>query len=143
MHGSQEEAEELLEMINIEKGNSGSFASKERVDRQYMENSIYRHVIDSLVDLIRYKSSIEFDAISGVKGGIGFSLAVAEETGKPHLFIFKDLKKVILKGADIKREGIKGINTLHVADAKGQKPQVISGLGFQLLMLIVELLLIV
>ena len=118
LYGSQEEAEELLEMINIEKDNPEfPLLLKERVDRQYMENSIYRYVIDSLVDLIRYKSSIEFDAISGgERRDWFFSLAVAQRLGKPHLFIFKDLKKVILKGADIGREGIKGINTLHVAD---------------------------
>ena len=118
LYGSQREAEQLLEMINFEKDHPEfPLRLRERVNKQYADNSIYRSIVDSLVDLIQCESSDEFDAISGgERRDWFFSVAVAERLGKSHLFIFKDLKKILLKGVDIERNGFTGINTLHVAD---------------------------
>ncbi|MEE3233639.1 MAG: orotate phosphoribosyltransferase [Candidatus Latescibacterota bacterium] len=118
LFGSQRDADQLLEMINVEKDHPEfPVRLRERVSQQYADNSIYRSIVDSLVDLIQRESPHEFDVISGgERRDWFFSLAVAERLGKPHLFIFKDLKKVLLNGMDIEREELSGINTLHVAD---------------------------
>ena len=118
LYGSQREAEQLLEMINSEKDHSEfPLRLRDRVNKQYKNNSIYRSIVDSLIDLIQREASLEFDAISGgERRDWFFSVAVAERLGKPHVFIFKDLKKVILNGKDIDSEEPIGIHTLHVAD---------------------------
>ncbi|MGY8823028.1 MAG: orotate phosphoribosyltransferase [Candidatus Latescibacterota bacterium] len=118
LYGSPESAEELLQFIDREKrAESFAFELRERVERQYAENEIYRHVIDLLVAKVELELEGDIDAVSGgERRDWFFSLAVAERLNKPHLLIFKDLKKILLKGEEIYRDEIDGLKTLHVAD---------------------------
>jgi len=118
LYGSPQAAEELLQFIDAEKrAENFAFELRARVERQYAENEIYRHVIDLLVAKVEREMEGDIDAVSGgERRDWFFSLAVAERLNKPHLLIFKDLKKILLEGEEIHREQIDGLKTLHVAD---------------------------
>ena len=118
LYGSPQAAEELLHFIDVEKGAKDfAFALRDRVERQYAENEIYRHVIDLLVEKAEREMVGDIDAVSGgERRDWFFSLAVAMRLNKPHLLIFKDLQKALLEGEELRRDGIDGLQTLHVAD---------------------------
>lgn len=118
LYGSPQAAEELLHFIDAEKRSKDfAFVLRDRVERQYAENEIYRSVIDLLVEQVSREMSDEIDAVSGgERRDWFFSLAVAMRLNKPHLLINKDLEKALLDGEELRREGIEGLKTLHVAD---------------------------
>jgi orotate phosphoribosyltransferase len=118
LYGSPQAAEELLHFIDVEKGAKDfAITLRDRVERQYAENEIYRHVIDLLVEKAEREMVGDIDAVSGgERRDWFFSLAVAMRLNKPHLLIFKDLQKALLEGEELRRDGIDGLQTLHVAD---------------------------
>jgi orotate phosphoribosyltransferase len=118
LYGSPQAAEELLHFIDVEKGAKDfAFALRDRVERQYAENETYRHVIDMLVEKTEREMVGDIDAVSGgERRDWFFSLAVAMRLNKPHLLIFKDLQKALLDGEELRRDGIDGLQTLHIAD---------------------------
>ena len=64
LYGSKEDSSELLEFINEEKGNKFELPRKvfERVQKQYEENEVFRHVIDEMKAQI--ESNINVEAIN-------------------------------------------------------------------------------
>ncbi len=118
LYGGPEVAGELLAFIDREKSAEDfPFILRERVERQYAENAIYRQVIDLLVEQAQREMGENIDAVSGgERRDWFFSLAVAERLQKPNLLIFKDQRKALFDGNSVRREDIDGLKTLHVAD---------------------------
>ena len=117
VYGGPDGAKDLLAFIDAENGAADfPFRLRERVEKQYAEDEIYRQVIDSLVEEAK-DSGAEFAAVSGgERRDWFFSLAVAERLQKPHLLIYKDLRKVLLDGEDLRAVKKNEVETLHVAD---------------------------
>lgn len=123
LYGSKEDSSKLLEFINEEKGNKFELPRKvfERVQKQYEENEIFRHVIDEMKAQI--ESNINVKEIDYVSGGERrdwfFSYMIAKLLKKPHITIFKDLTTILSdynfeKTTEIDK--IEGTKVLHVAD---------------------------
>ena len=117
LYGGPERAEELLAYIDAESGEADfPFRLRERVEKQYAEDGVYRQVIDMLVAQAK-ESGVEFAAVSGgERRDWFFSLAVAERLGLPHLLIYKDWRKKLLDGEELRGVDENGMDTLHVAD---------------------------
>ena len=117
VYGGPAGAGELLAFIDSDNGEADfPFRLRERVEKQYAGNAIYRQVIDALVEQVR-ATGTEFAAVSGgERRDWFFSLAVAERLAKPHLLIFKDLRKILLDGDTLRAVDKNQFDTLHVAD---------------------------
>lgn len=117
LFGGPDGAKELLAYIDSHKGEADfPLRLRERVERQYAEDAVYRQVIDMLVAQAR-ESGAEFAAVSGgERRDWFFSLAVAERLQLPHLLIYKDWCKILLDGEELHEVGDNEMDTLHVAD---------------------------
>jgi orotate phosphoribosyltransferase len=117
LYGGSEGAEELLAFIDADKGEEDfPFRLRERVEKQYAGDEVYRRVIDALV-VQAQESGARFEAVSGgERRDWFFSLAVAERLGMPHLLIYKDLSKMLLAGGDLRPVERNEMDVLHVAD---------------------------
>ena len=117
LYGGPVGARELLDFIDADNGAADfPFHLRERVEKQYAEDAIYRQVIDALVAQVREQGA-EFSAVSGgERRDWFFSLAVAQRLQKPHLLIYKDLRKVLLDGEDLRPVDKNEVDTLHIAD---------------------------
>lgn len=123
LYGNEKDAINLLNFIDEEKGNKLELPEKifKATFEQYKNNSIYKEVIDTLVETI--KSNININDIDYVSGGERrdwfFSNIVAYLLEKPHITIFKDLDAVISSADFSNSEKIKNLENkkiLHVAD---------------------------
>ncbi|HOQ06813.1 MAG TPA: orotate phosphoribosyltransferase [Clostridiales bacterium] len=121
LYGSESSALELLRTIDDLK--QDRLRCPERLlavmEERYAGNTVYRGVIDSLLDFI--KDNVDTDTVDYVSGGERrdwfFSLLAAKGLGKPHLTIYKDLSAVITEnGATRAADSINGARVLHIAD---------------------------
>lgn len=93
----------------------------EKVQKQYEENEIYRHVINEMKSKIEDK--IDIDEIDYISGGERrdwfFSYMIAKLLKKPHITIYKDLNAIV-SDYDFKDtkpvEKIDGKKVLHIVD---------------------------
>ncbi len=123
LYGSEKEAVDFLEFIDIEKDNKLELPKKvfDRVFAQYNSNHIYQEVIDEMISFIN--SHLDVNEVDFVSGGERrdwfFSNIIAYLLGKPHITIFKDLSTVV-STADFQETSVKsdlsGKKVLHVAD---------------------------
>ncbi len=123
LFGSEAAANELLAFINSEKDNHKDFITSlyDRLTFNYCNNMLYKGVIDYLVDFIMNDIGIsDIDYISGgERRDWFFSPIVAQLTGKPHLFIYKDLNIVFEKDSEVSRcsgRQLESNKILHIAD---------------------------
>ena len=109
LYGGPEGAEELLAFIDAEKEEEDfPHRLKERIEKHYAQDAIYRRIIDELVAQAR-ASGADFDFVSGgERRDWFFSLAVAAHLGLPHLLIYA------LRG--VGPDGLNAQHALHVAD---------------------------
>lgn len=123
LYGSKQDSEGLLNYINEEKNNELELPKKvfEKVQKQYNENEIYRHVINEMKSEIENK--IDIDEIDYISGGERrdwfFSYMIAKLLKKPHITIYKDLNAVVsdFNFKDTKPvEKIEGKKVLHIVD---------------------------
>lgn len=123
LYGSKQDSEGLLNYINEEKNNELELPKKvfEKVQKQYDENEIYRHVINEMKSEIENK--IDIDEIDYISGGERrdwfFSYMIAKLLKKPHITIYKDLNAVVndFNFKDTKPvEKIEGKKVLHIVD---------------------------
>ena len=123
LYGSKQDSEGLLNYINEEKNNELELPKKvfEKVQKQYDENEIYRHVINEMKSEIENK--IDIDEVDYISGGERrdwfFSYMIAKLLKKPHITIYKDLNAVVsdFNFKDTKPvEKIDGKKVLHIVD---------------------------
>lgn len=123
LYGSKQDSEELLNCINAEKNNELELPKKvfEKVQKQYDENEIYRHVINEMKRKIEDNiDTCEIDYISGgERRDWFFSYMIAKLLKKPHITIYKNLNAVA-SDSDFKDtkpvEKIEGKRVLHIVD---------------------------
>lgn len=123
LYGSEESAVEFLKFIDVEKEDKMGISKKilDKCLTQYNSNSIYKEVIDEMVDFI--KNTINVDEIDYVSGGERrdwfFANIVAYMLKKPFITVFKDLSCVI-SSANFEEttasKDLSGKKVLHVAD---------------------------
>jgi orotate phosphoribosyltransferase len=120
LYGGRQQAEELLAFIDSAGEERGHFPARlrERVTRHCREDRLYGEVIERLAARIRARVGDRFDGVSGgERRDWFFSLAVAENLGKPHLFIYKDLSTCWFDGVAAEtRASLAGLQVVHVAD---------------------------
>lgn len=123
LYGSKQDSEDLLNCINEEKNNELELPKKvfEKVQKQYDENEIYRHVINEMKSKI--EDNIDINEIDYVSGGERrdwfFSYMIAKLLKKPHITIYKNLNAVVSDSnfEDTKPvEKIEGKKVLHIVD---------------------------
>lgn len=121
LYGSKDDAERLLEQIGEFSADRLSCPGKlfSLMERQYKENSIYKAVMDLIVEK---SQTLEFDFISGgERRDFFFSILAANRLKKPHVSIFKD-KSMVLSDYEFKssskleEHSLKGKKALHIAD---------------------------
>lgn len=123
LYGSKQDSEDLLNCINEEKNNELELPKKvfEKVQKQYNENEIYRHVINEMKSKIEQNINIsEIDYVSGgERRDWFFSYMIAKLLKKPHITIYKNLNAVVSDSdfEDTKPvEKIEGKRVLHIVD---------------------------
>ena len=123
LYGSEQEAIELLDFIDLEKQNKNEFPKKifNKTLTHYNENKIYRDVIDEMIYKIKENISInEIDYISGgERRDWFFSNLIAKKINKPHITIYKDSSIVINDNnfeKEIDKSEVKNSKVLHIAD---------------------------
>lgn len=123
LYGSKQDSEDLLNCINAEKNNELELPKKvfEKVQKQYDENEIYRHVINEMKSKI--EDNIDINEIDYISGGERrdwfFSYMIAKLLKKPHITIYKNLNAVVSDSnfEDTKTvEKIEGKRVLHIVD---------------------------
>lgn len=121
LYGSEEKANELLKLIDKEKGNIYACPEKvlKAVRDNYRTDSIFKGLIDEMCRFI--KDSIDISQVDCISGGERrdwfFSFLIAEMLAKPHITIYKDMTCIISQAEGIKpQDDFKGKNILHVAD---------------------------
>ncbi|MDR0978398.1 MAG: orotate phosphoribosyltransferase [Lachnospiraceae bacterium] len=123
LYGSEEDSANLLKMVDEELSNPQTLPKKvfERVQEQYNTNSIYKNVIDTMIETINKNINInDIDFISGgERRDWVFSNIIAYILKKPHITIFKDLTTLesdsefaVTKQLD----SLSGKNVLHISD---------------------------
>jgi len=121
LYGSEEKANKLLKVIDMEKENIFSCSSKvlEETLKNYESDEIYKSLIDQMIEFI--KQNINIEEVDYISGGERrdwfFSLIVAKFLDKPHITIYKDLTSVIYYNGKAEEVGnLDGKNVLHIAD---------------------------
>jgi len=121
LYGSKAEAEILLNRIEEFSAEKTSCPGNLFIlmNQQYQDNSIYRSVMDLIIEKSR---TLDFDFISaGERRDFFFSILAANRLKKPHVSIFKD-RTAILSDSEFKTASILDKNTLigkkalHIAD---------------------------
>ncbi len=99
VYGSEADANDLLKFIDENKHNKLGMPAPlfKMVKGQYENNSIYRDVIDEMVDFINNNINVsDIDYISGgERRDWFFSYIIAHILNKPHITVFKDLDTVV------------------------------------------------
>ena len=123
LYGSEQDAVNLLNFIDSEKGNKESLPKKvfEKTLEHYNSNEIYKNVIDEMIKFI--KENINTDEIDYISGGERrdwfFSNIIANLLSKPHITIYKDLSMTINNSTfekELNKSEVKNAKVLHVAD---------------------------
>jgi len=121
LYGSEEKANNLLKLIDEEKNDYLQCIRKvsDEVEKNYREDTIYKSLIDDMVDFIR--QNINVDEVDMISGGERrdwfFSVKVANILNKPHVTIYKDLQTCLIDGDKVlQKDMAKGKNILHIAD---------------------------
>lgn len=121
LYGSEEKANELLRLIDIEKENI--FTCPQRVlqaaRKNYNTDRIYKALIDEMCNFIASKIDLsEVDFISGgERRDWFFSMIIAEILKKPHITIYKNTTCIILDSDGLKEvKELTGCKVLHIAD---------------------------
>ncbi len=123
LYGSEQDAVNLLNFIDSEKGNKESLPKKvfEKTFEHYKSNEVYKNVIDEMITFI--KENIDIDEIDYISGGERrdwfFSNIIANLLSKPHITIYKDLSMTINDSnfeKPIDKSELKNAKVLHVAD---------------------------
>lgn len=121
LYGSEEKANQLLNIIDTEKNDIYSCPGKlmEIISENYRTDDIYSGLIDEMCSFIR--KSININEIECISGGERrdwfFSLIIANMLNKPHITIYKDLKAVVYyNGKTENTDNVKGKKVLHIAD---------------------------
>ena len=121
LYGSEKKALELLEVIDDVKSDMLTCPNKllPLLEANYTQDAIYKGLIDSMVQFVR--DNIKLEKIGYISGGERrdwfFSLLIAQQLGKPHITIYKDLSAVITEnGETFEAETINGAGVLHIAD---------------------------
>jgi orotate phosphoribosyltransferase len=121
LYGSEEKANKLLELIDLEKGDRLGCPGKifEAVCANYEKDGLFKGLIDEMVLFIR--DNIKLDEIDCISGGERrdwfFSLIISKLLDKPHLTIYKDLNAVLSCGGKAEpAESLQGKRLLHIAD---------------------------
>ncbi|MGE5330096.1 MAG: orotate phosphoribosyltransferase [Deltaproteobacteria bacterium] len=119
--GSEEKANEILELINNEKSDKYSVSKKllDVFSHMYYSNRIYKALIDSMCEYV--KNAAEINEIDYISGGERrdwfFSFMIAKLLNKPHITIFKDLDAVVFDGEKSERmNNLNNSKVLHIAD---------------------------
>jgi len=121
-YGSEEKANELLEMINEAIKDKPSCHDKiaAAVSANYESDAIFRKLIDSMLEFIDSEPLLsEFDVISGgERRDWYFSVITAKLLNKPHMTIFKDLDAYItnVDGSTCCADDLTGMKILHISD---------------------------
>ena len=123
IYGNEKDAKELLAFIDDQLSDKMQLPKNvfERVLEQYNSNTIYKDVIDVMINTIKENIDIvEIDYISGgERRDWFFSNIIAYLLDKPHISIYKDLSAVL---SDSKFEETKPLDkienkkVLHIAD---------------------------
>ena len=123
IYGNEKDAKELLAFIDDQLSHKMQLPKNvfERVLEQYNSNTIYKDVIDVMINTIKENIDIvEIDYISGgERRDWFFSNIIAYLLDKPHISIYKDLSAVV---SDSKFEETKTLDkienkkVLHIAD---------------------------
>ena len=125
LYGDAESAQKFLDFIDVQLETVPKDLIPanlfEQVNKQYETNSIYKTVVDSIVEYLKEK--IDLDNIDYISGGERrdwyFSIIVAYLLGKPHITIYKDLSAVV-STCDFEEttpvENLTGKKVLHIAD---------------------------
>jgi orotate phosphoribosyltransferase len=121
LYGSEEKANGLLRLIDMEKENELQCPEKVLAEtlKNYESDDIYRGLIDELHSFI--KNNIDIDKVDYVSGGERrdwfFSLIIAKLINKPHISIYKNLTSVItIDGKSEEITDLNGGKVLHIAD---------------------------
>lgn len=129
LYGSENDSKNLLSFIDSELENE----SKENIPKNifsktlahYNENSIYKSVIDSMIEYI--KNHININEIDYISGGERrdwfFSNIIAYLIKKPHITIYKDLSTVESSSDFSTNSSVSKLenkNVLHIADLLNQ-----------------------
>lgn len=123
LYGSEESAVEFLKFIDVEKDDKLGIPKKilDKCLAQYNENTIYKEVIDEMVNFI--KEHLNVDEIDYVSGGERrdwfFANIVSYLLGKPFITVFKDLSCTISNkdfSETTDAKSLDGKKVLHVAD---------------------------
>ncbi len=123
IYGNESEAKELLSFIDEQLSDKISLPKNvfEKVLLQYNTNTIYKDVIDTMINMI--KSNINIDEIDYISGGERrdwfFSNIIAYLLNKQHISIYKDLSAVVSDSKFAETTFVKNINgkkVLHIAD---------------------------
>ncbi|MBT3345778.1 MAG: orotate phosphoribosyltransferase [Gemmatimonadetes bacterium] len=121
LYGGPGPAQELLDFIDTD-SEQPDFASnlRDRVQAQVDTDARYRAVIDELTaSILEAEGDTPSMWISGgARRDWFFSVAVAEQLQRPHLYLFKDGSAVELdeEGELISVDSLDGATTVHVAD---------------------------
>ena len=121
LYGSEEKANDLLKIIDIEKYSFHTCPLKllKITLENYEVDAIYRGLIDAMCDFIREHMDLsQIDYISGgERRDWFFSLIIAQILNKPHITIYKDLKAVVSVDGKVEDlQDITGKKVLHIAD---------------------------
>ncbi len=123
VYGSEEDANVLLKFIDENKHDKLGLPKPlfQMVMKQYNSNSIYKDVIDEMVEFI--KNNINVDDIDYISGGERrdwfFSYVIANILNKPHITVFKDLDTVVSDSGfenTTTITSIAGKKVLHITD---------------------------
>ena len=120
LYGSETKANELLKVIdNVSSDRENcSGIILDLTLKNYLEDEIYKQLIDSMVEYIQ-KNIVEFDYISGgERRDWFFSLIIAHFLKKPHVTIFKDQSTEVFLPRTNEHKNICVDNgkVLHIAD---------------------------
>lgn len=129
LYGSEEDSKNLLTFIDSELANEEKENIPEHIFSKtllhYNKNSIYKSVIDSMIEYI--KEHINLEEVDYISGGERrdwyFSNIIAYLLKKPHITIYKDLSTVestfdFTKNSNVSK--LEGKNFLHIADLLNQ-----------------------
>lgn len=121
LYGSEEKANELLKVIDENKGDPNNlyYVLNKKVEENYNSDDIYKQLIDNMVKFA--EANIDLNNIDYISGGERrdwfFSLMMAKLLKKKHITIFKDMSVAMFDENGVSEiDKLGKANVLHVAD---------------------------
>ena len=121
LYGSEEKANELLKVIDENKGDPNNlyYVLNKKVEENYNSDDIYKQLIDNMVKFA--EANIDLNNIDYISGGERrdwfFSLMMAKLLKKKHITIFKDMSVAMFDENGVSEiDKLGEANVLHVAD---------------------------